>query len=209
MLHEVLIRARREVSLLLLVGVLSMVFSILLVTDASIGLLFIGQQGIHSPMELHMILMIVIRACELAFGGAWLSLSNRIMRDASSVRKQYLKRSLRRTIEKLPEAQGRNRAMDLIMDMIGIYRAHYGRLIVVLVLATAVSSLVILGSAYLVLTNLISLEEALLSWTINASVLLIISGLYIETHRRWGNKLLRLEGDQERFTEFLGDIIET
>jgi hypothetical protein len=209
MLHDIFTRASREVSLLFLIGVLSIVLSILLVVDGSTRVASMRIYVTQPTLEADAILGIFISVCELAFGAVWLSLSSKVLRDASYLANKYLKHSARKTIENLPEDEGRSMTAALIMDLVGTYRTHYGRLIAAPFIAIVVSSLVILGSLYLVLSNLISLAEALFGWTINASVLLVISGLYIVTHKKWGRKLLRLETDQERFREFLGDSLET
>ncbi len=111
--------------------------------------------------------------------------------------------------EGLPESERKRRTAAMIIDLVGAYRAHYKSLIVVLASALVVSSLVVINSVYLIVSSSISLQDAFLSWTIGASVLLIASVLYVETHRKWGRKLLRLESDQERFRWFLGGSVET
>jgi len=140
MLGNVLGRIRSETVLLSLIIVLSITSSVILMSDAMIGL----------ATERYGLSLTVLRAFELTFASTWFLLSMNITRQSNRLRKTLHRLYSQSTLSGVEEEQKKGEIAKLVRDLIVFYRDNYFKFAVVTILATGVSFSIILTVTYLV-----------------------------------------------------------
>jgi len=199
MFDKILRKVIFETELLVLVMVFCILLSSHLIVDASIAL----------SVEQYGLALTAIRVCELIFALTWLSFSIKMSVDIYRLRRKHFKISPLLKQKRLEEEQKKSAASELVMDMVAFYRSYYAKIIAILTLAIAVSSLIFIAVVYLLLNGYMSFWAAVFRWMLNSLMLLVASAVYVYIHRSWGRKLLKVKDSEKKFSELLGGPIET
>jgi len=198
MFDKILRKVIFETELLVLVMVFCILLSSHLIVDASIAL----------SVEQYGLALTAIRVCELIFAFTWLSFSIKMSVDIYRLRRKHFKISSLLKQKRLEE-QKKSVASELVMDIVAFYRSYYAKVIAILTLAIAVSSLIFIAVVYLLLNGYMSFWAAVFRWMLNSLMLLVASAVYVYIHRSWGRKLLKVKDSEKKFSELLGGPIET
>jgi hypothetical protein len=198
MLGNVLGRIRSETVLLSLIIVLSITSSVILMSDAMIGL----------ATERYGLSLTVLRALELTFASTWFLLSMNITRQSNRLRKTLHRLYSQSTLSGVEEEQKKGEIAKLVRDLIVFYRDNYFKFAVMTILATGVSFSIILTVTYLLLSGSMTIWVAAFRWGVNSSMLLAVSTVYAVIHRSWGEKLSKIKDAEKRLLGILGGPIE-
>jgi hypothetical protein len=198
MSYEVLRRIKLETELLGLVVAFSLTLSLFLIMDAVIGLI----------VEQHALALTVLRVFELVFAVAWLFLSLNMTRDMNWFRATLYRIYFPRKSEGLGEEEKKSETTELVRNMIGFYRENYLKFTVVMMFAIGVSFLIVVTVTFLLLYGFMSFWVAVGRWTVNSSMLLTVSVLYLHVRRSWRRKLLKVKDAEKKLSEMLGGPIE-
>jgi hypothetical protein len=191
-------KARFEMELLALVVTFSLPLSMLLLADATIGLI----------LEHYGLTLTVLRMFELVFAVTWLVFSMNMYREINWLRKTHYRTLSLRMSEGLDEEQKKSETTELVRNIMGFYRDNYSKFTVVLTLAIGVSFLILMTVIYLLLIGSMSFWVAVGRWAINSSMLLIVSVLSVYIQRSWRRKLLKVKEAEKMLSEMLGGPIE-
>jgi len=197
MFDVILRKVRFEVELLMLVVIFSTGLSSFLITDAVISLI-IEKYGLG---------LIVIRICQLIFAVVWLSFSLEFIVEVNRLRKKHFFFYFVRRLEKLGEEEKKTNATELVMDMVAFYRGYYVKVLAIMVVAIAVSFLIVVAVTYLLLFGYMSFWVAVFRWALNSLMLLVASVIYLYVHKSWGKKLLKVKDAEKKLSEMLGELI--
>jgi membrane protein implicated in regulation of membrane protease activity len=198
MSDDVLKKATCEMELLALVVTFSLTLSMLLITDATIGLI----------TEYYGLALTVLRVFELVFAVTWLVFSVSMFREINWLRKTHYRIFFLRKSEGLDEEQKKSETAELVMNIVGFYRDNYLKFAVVVTLAIGVSLLIVMTVTFLLFTGSMSLWVAVFRWAVNSFMLMIASVLYVYIHRSWRRKLLKVKEAEKKFLEMLGGPVE-
>lgn len=198
MFDEILRKVRFEVELLILVAIFSLSLPSLLIADAAIAL-GTEQYGLG---------LTAIRLGELIFAFMWLFLSLKIIVEIRRLRKRHFKIFFLRKLEGMDEEQKKSEASELVRVIVAFYRGYYTNVSALLTLSIAVSSLIVVAVAYLLLNGYMTFWVAVFRWMLSSLMLLVASAIYVYLHRSWGRKLLKVKDAEKKLSDMLGGPIE-
>jgi membrane protein implicated in regulation of membrane protease activity len=198
MFDDVWRKAIFEMELLALVVAFSLTLSIFLIADATIGLI----------VEHYGLTLAALRMFELVFAVTWLVFSVSMFREINWLRKTHYKAYSLLKSEGFDEEQKKNETTELVRNIVGFYRDSYVKFTAVVTLAIGVSFLILITVTFLLLCGSMPFWVAIARWSINSSMLLIVSVLYVYIHGSWRRKLLKVKEAEEKLSEMLGGPLE-